>query len=140
MAQDVPRLIDLRDRALIGTMIYSFARVNAVLQKKVSDYFVQWRRVINDDNDRWLKPAFAEMFRVLANDSFAVSFYGQSRILHPRVQRCWVSHCRASGLSEALHVQHPLCRLSARMRPPARERASVLSQPMRWMTCFLVGV
>jgi DNA modification methylase len=34
------------------------------------------RRIINDDNDAWLKPAFAEMYRVLAPDSFGVSFYG----------------------------------------------------------------
>jgi adenine-specific DNA-methyltransferase len=36
------------------------------------------RVVPNDNNDKWLKPAFAEMFRVLANDSFCVSFYGWS--------------------------------------------------------------
>lgn len=34
------------------------------------------RTVPNDDNAAWLKPAFAEMHRVLAPDSFAVSFYG----------------------------------------------------------------
>jgi len=34
------------------------------------------RTIANDDNDAWLKPAFAEMYRVLANDSFCVSFYG----------------------------------------------------------------
>lgn len=34
------------------------------------------RTVPNDDNSAWLKPAFAEMFRVLERDSFAVSFYG----------------------------------------------------------------
>jgi DNA modification methylase len=34
------------------------------------------RTVSNDDNAAWLKLAFAEMFRVLAPDSFAVSFYG----------------------------------------------------------------
>ncbi len=34
------------------------------------------RTVPNDDNDAWLKPAFAEMYRVLGRDSFAVSFYG----------------------------------------------------------------
>jgi site-specific recombinase XerD len=39
-----PALIGLRDRALIGTMIYTFARVNAVLQMQVRDYFVQGRR------------------------------------------------------------------------------------------------
>jgi integrase/recombinase XerD len=37
-------LIGLRDRALIGAMVYTFARINAVLQMKVSDYFVQSRR------------------------------------------------------------------------------------------------
>jgi site-specific recombinase XerD len=37
-------LIGLRDRALIGVMVYTFARINAVLQMKVSDYFVQGRR------------------------------------------------------------------------------------------------
>jgi len=34
------------------------------------------RSVINDDNDAWLKPAFARMHRVLKADAFAVSFYG----------------------------------------------------------------
>jgi integrase/recombinase XerD len=39
-----PVLIGLRDRALIAVMVYSFARVSAVLKMKVSDYFVQGRR------------------------------------------------------------------------------------------------
>jgi DNA modification methylase len=34
------------------------------------------RTVAGDDNDAWLKPAFAEMYRVLADCSFCVSFYG----------------------------------------------------------------
>lgn len=34
------------------------------------------RTVPGDDNDRWLKPAFAQMYRVLENDAFCVSFYG----------------------------------------------------------------
>ena len=43
-AADRPDLVGLRDRALIGLMAYSFARVGAVLQMKVGDYFVQERR------------------------------------------------------------------------------------------------
>jgi len=39
-----PSLVGLRDRALIATMVYSFARINAVLEMKVRDYFVQGRR------------------------------------------------------------------------------------------------
>ena len=34
------------------------------------------RSVPNDNNDAWLNPAFAELYRVLRPDSFAVSFYG----------------------------------------------------------------
>jgi integrase/recombinase XerD len=37
-------VVGLRDRALIATMIYTFARVGAVLQVNVGDYFVQGRR------------------------------------------------------------------------------------------------
>jgi site-specific recombinase XerD len=39
-----PSVVGLRDRALIATMVYSFARINAVLEMKVRDYFVQGRR------------------------------------------------------------------------------------------------
>ena len=34
------------------------------------------RKVANDDNAAWLKPAFAEIFRVLCRDSFCICFYG----------------------------------------------------------------
>jgi len=34
------------------------------------------RTIANDDNAAWLKPAFAQMYRVLKDDSFCVSFYG----------------------------------------------------------------
>ena len=42
--QDPPTVKDLRDRALIGVMVYTFARVNAVIGMKVKDYFTQGRR------------------------------------------------------------------------------------------------
>jgi site-specific recombinase XerD len=47
-ATDQPDLLGLRDRALIGIMVYSFARIGAVIQMKVGDYFVQGRR-------RWVR-------------------------------------------------------------------------------------
>src|ERR1017187_6209225 len=37
------------------------------------------RRVANDDNDAWLKPAFRQMYRVLRPDSLCVSFYGWNK-------------------------------------------------------------
>ena len=39
-----PLLVGLRDRALIGAMVYTFARVSAVLRLRVRDYFLQGRR------------------------------------------------------------------------------------------------
>lgn len=42
---DVSAVIGLRDRALIGTMLYSFARVGAALAMNVEDVFTQRRRL-----------------------------------------------------------------------------------------------
>jgi len=39
-----PKAPGLRDRALIGVMVYTFARINAALEMKVKDYYVQGRR------------------------------------------------------------------------------------------------
>jgi integrase len=47
-APDQPDLLGLRDRALIGIMVYSFARIGATIQMKVSVYFVQGRQ-------RWVR-------------------------------------------------------------------------------------
>ncbi len=44
-AIDVSTPVGLRDRALIGLMVYSFARIGAVLAMKVEDVFVQNRRL-----------------------------------------------------------------------------------------------
>ncbi len=41
---DAQTLIGLRDRAIIGVMIYSFARVGAVVSLQVQDYFQQGKR------------------------------------------------------------------------------------------------
>jgi integrase/recombinase XerD len=42
---DTSSIIGLRDRALIGVMLYSFARVSATTQMNVEDYFLQGRRM-----------------------------------------------------------------------------------------------
>ncbi len=41
---DTGTLTGLRDRALIAVMVYTFARIGAVLQMNVGDYFTQGRR------------------------------------------------------------------------------------------------
>jgi integrase/recombinase XerD len=44
-AIDVSKPVGLRDRALIGLMVYSFARVGAALSMRVEDVYVQNRRL-----------------------------------------------------------------------------------------------
>jgi integrase/recombinase XerC len=44
-AIDTTKIIGLRDRALIGIMIYSFARIGAALTMKVEDVYTQNRRL-----------------------------------------------------------------------------------------------
>ena len=55
------------------------------------------KRVLNDDNDRWLFPAFAEVGCVLKPGRFCVSFYGWSQA--DRFLAAW----RAAGLYPVGH-------------------------------------
>jgi integrase/recombinase XerD len=41
---DITTLIGLRDRALIGVMVYSFNRIEAALNMKVADFYVEGRK------------------------------------------------------------------------------------------------
>jgi integrase/recombinase XerD len=41
---DTSHVVGLRDRALIGTMVYSFARVSAIMNMKVRDYYPSGKR------------------------------------------------------------------------------------------------
>lgn len=59
------------------------------------------RRVPNDDNGAWIKPAFAEIFRVLARNSLAVSFYGW-----PHADR-FLAAWRAAGFRIVGHLVFP---------------------------------
>jgi len=38
------------------------------------------RRIVNDNTDNWLMPAFAEMYRVLKNNRFLLCFYGWNKV------------------------------------------------------------
>ncbi|CAN7691256.1 DNA methyltransferase [Rhizobium sp. LjRoot30] len=56
------------------------------------------RTVANDDCADWLKPAFAEMHRVLRTGGFAISFYGWNEV--DRFMEAW----RAAGFRIAGHL------------------------------------
>lgn len=68
------------------------------------------RRVRNDDNDRWLAPAFAEVFRLLKPDTFCVSFYGWNKIdlFMAAWRRGGLPHCGPHRLSLAPCVVGPI--------------------------------
>ena len=81
------------------------------------------RHVPNDDNDTWLKPAFAEMYRVLASDSFAVSFYGWPHadkfVAAWRVVAAGAGDFASSGTlcsQSATHRQRASCAISMNAR------------------------
>lgn len=59
------------------------------------------RSVPNEHHDAWLKPSFAEMYRVLKPDSFAVSFYGW-----PKADR-FLTASRAAGFRVVGHLVFP---------------------------------
>jgi adenine-specific DNA-methyltransferase len=56
------------------------------------------RTVINHDNARWLRPAFTQMYRLLKNGSFCVSFYGWNKA------DLFISAWRAAGFRIVGHI------------------------------------
>ncbi len=59
------------------------------------------QRIRNDDSGAWLKPAFAEMYRVLVRDGFCFSFYGW-----PHADR-FMGAFRAAGFRPVGHFSFP---------------------------------
>ncbi len=59
------------------------------------------RTVANDDNGRWLRPAFSQMYRLLKGGSFCVSFYGWSKA------DLFISAWRAAGFRIVGHIVFP---------------------------------
>lgn len=89
------------------------------------------RTIANDDNEEWLKPAFAEMYRILKRDAFCISFYGW-----PKADR-FIDAYRSAGFrivghltfpkrytssTRFLRYQHECAHLLAKGRPAAPEQ------------------
>lgn len=98
------------------------------------------RKVANDDNANWLRPAFAEMYRVLAPQSFCISFYGWTKV------DLFMAAWRAAGFRPVGHIvfrkryassarflsyQHEMAYLLAKgdVTPPATPIGDVLEFP-----------
>jgi site-specific DNA-methyltransferase (adenine-specific) len=87
------------------------------------------RTVPNDDNDAWLQPAFAQMYRVLAEGAFCVSFYGWSsadkflaayRAAGFRVVGHFVFPKRYTSKTRFVRYQHECAHLLVKGAPWAR--------------------
>jgi adenine-specific DNA-methyltransferase len=75
------------------------------------------RSIANDASAGWLKPAFEQIYRVLKQDSYCVSFYGWNRVdqffsawktagFRPAGHLVWVkSYASSSGLLSYRHEQ-----------------------------------
>jgi DNA modification methylase len=97
------------------------------------------RTVPNDDNAAWLKPSFAEMYRVLEKDSFAVSFYGwpqADRFIRAyrdagfRIVGHLVFPKRYTSSSKFLRYQHECAHLLAKGNPIRPE--NVIGDVIDW--------
>ena len=100
----------------------------------------QGRKVANDDNGRWLRPAFREMHRVLKDGGFAVSFYGWNKVdlfmdawkaAGFRVVGHLVFRKRYASSARFLRYEHEQAYLLAKGNPthPARPIPDVLDFP-----------
>jgi len=98
------------------------------------------RTVANDDNARWLRPAFKEMHRVLKNGGFCVSFYGWNKVdlfmdawraAGFRIVGHLVFRKRYASTVRFLRYQHEQAYLLAKGEPrrPARPVPDVLDFP-----------
>lgn len=99
------------------------------------------RSIRNDGNFAWINPAFAEMYRALAPDSFCVSFYAWANA------HKFVSAYHAAGFHIAGHFvfpkhytsgkgrvcyRHEAAYLLVKGRPP--ERPSLIGDVIPWRT------
>jgi site-specific DNA-methyltransferase (adenine-specific) len=85
------------------------------------------RSIMNDDNGRWIFPAFAEIFRVMKPDTFCVSFYGWSKLarfltawreigFRPFGHFVWVK--RYASCTRHTRMKHEQAYLLAKGNPP----------------------
>lgn len=100
----------------------------------------QGRTIANDDNGRWLRPAFNQMHRILKDGGFCVSFYGWNRVdlfmdawrgAGFRVVGHLVFRKRYASSARFLRYEHEQAYLLAKGNParPARPIPDVLDFP-----------
>ncbi len=98
------------------------------------------RMIVGDDNSTWLRPAFAEIWRVLKEDSFAVTFYGWThsdvfagvfKALGFRLVSHLVFVKNVWGLGRFTRSQHETAFLLAKGHPPVPK--TPMSDVFEWI-------
>ena len=96
-------LIGLRDRALIGTMVYSFARVGATVTMKVGDYFQHrqrwWLRLHEKGGKRHEAPCHPQL------EEYLQAWLAAARIARDKKGPLFRSVGKGERLGEKGHVQ-----------------------------------
>ena len=96
----------LLDNIIPGDCAEELARIpNGTIDLVVTDppYIAKYkdrddRRVLNDDNWRWIAPAFSQIYRVLKPGSYCVTFYGWQHI--EKLMTAW----KLIGFSPVAHL------------------------------------
>jgi site-specific DNA-methyltransferase (adenine-specific) len=96
----------ISDNIILADCINSMSKLDAASVDFVltdPPYIVDYRSrdgrtVANDDNGRWLRPSFAQIYRVLKPASFCVSFYAWNRV------QLFMSAWRDAGFRAIGHI------------------------------------
>ena len=97
------------------------------------------RGFANEESDRWLEPAFAEVYRVLKNDAYCVCFYGWHKVsrfmaawrkagFRTLEQHIWVKEYPSSV--GAVERYHEAAYLLGKGRPPKPD--ALLPSVLQW--------
>lgn len=122
---DTSKDVGLRDRALIGTMLYTFGRIGAVLQMRVEDVYLQNRRLwvrlhekggklhdmpCHHELEEWLSDYIEKCRASARHDDWLfpswnrqTSSFGQDRLAHPNAYMMVKRRARAAGIATRIN-------------------------------------
>lgn len=122
---DVSTAVGLRDRALIGTMLYTFGRIGAVLQMRVEDVYSQHRRLwvrlhekggklhdlpCHHELEEWLAEYMEKCGLSAEPDGWLFPSWnrsarslGQNRLAHPNAYIMVKRRARAAGIATRIN-------------------------------------
>jgi site-specific recombinase XerD len=129
---DTDTFIGLRDRALIATMIYTFARIGAVLQMNVADYYSQgrrgWVRLHEKGGKEHASPCVAKL------ETYLDEYIALAGIADDKAGPLWCTTGRKTGLIHRM-TQQDAYRMIRR-----RARAAGIETPIGNHTMRATGI